>query len=98
MNYLQKISDDHYKIKVFVKPNSKIQSIACDQDFLTIHLKAKPIQNKANKELLNLLKKALKISSNQINIVSGHKSSDKILEIYFGNDIKELDIHKALLG
>ena len=52
-----------------------------NEDFLTISLCSKPIQNKANKELLNLIKKKLKISSSKIQIISGTKSSNKTIKI-----------------
>lgn len=98
MNNINKISDKIYRINIHVKPNSKVQDIKLEPDFLTIQLKSKPIQNKANKELLNLIKKTLKISSSQISIISGHKSSDKILEIAFREDIDEKKLKEALLG
>ena len=50
MKFLEKISDTSYFVKLNVKTDSKKQKIIKDDDFLTIFLKSKPIQNKANKE------------------------------------------------
>ncbi len=80
MSYFEKKSEKKYLIKLYIKPNSKNQKIVDDGEFLTIFLNSKPIQNKANKELINFLKKKLEISSNKIQIISGLKSSNKIIE------------------
>ena len=98
MSYLEKKSETNYLIKLNVKPNSKKQKIVDNGGFLTIYLHSKPIQNKANKELINLLKKKLSVSSNQIQIISGLKSSNKIIQIIFSFDIKEREIYHKLIN
>jgi len=60
MNFLKKHSDTNYIIRLHVKPNSKNQKVKDTGEFLTISLCSKPIQNKANKELINLLIKKLR--------------------------------------
>lgn len=97
MSYLQKKSESEYLIKINVKPNSKTQKIVDDGEFLTIFINSKPIQNKANKELIHLIKKRLKISSNQIHIISGLKSSEKIILINFSVNMEEKNIYNRLL-
>ncbi|KKN47043.1 hypothetical protein LCGC14_0666910 [marine sediment metagenome] len=97
MSYLQKKSETEYLIKINVKPNSKTQKIVDDGEFLTIFINSKPIQNKANKELIHLIKKRLKISSNQIHIISGLKSSEKIILINFSVNMEEKNIYNRLL-
>jgi len=80
-----------------VKPNSKKQDVINNGEFLTILVRSKAIQNKANKELINLIKRRLKISSNQIQIISGLKGSNKLIQINFLEDIEEREIYKKLI-
>ncbi|KKL06220.1 hypothetical protein LCGC14_2598190 [marine sediment metagenome] len=98
MSYFEKKSEKKYLIKLYVKPNSKTQKITDDGEFLTIFLHSKAIQNKANKELINLMKNKLEISSNQIQIISGLKSSNKIIQINFLVDIEEQEIYNKLIN
>lgn len=88
-NFIEKKSDKSYILHLRIKPNSKMQRITINGKFLTISLRSKPIQNRANKELLDLLKKKLKISLNQIQIISGLKSSNKIIKLEFPIKINE---------
>lgn len=69
-------------LKVKVKPNSRKQEIEKinDNDY-KINLKSKAEDNKANIELLKLLKKYFKVDSNNINILKGLRSRNKIIEI-----------------
>ena len=97
MTYLKKKSENTYLIKLYVKPNSKNQKIIDNGEFLTIYLRSKAIQNKANKELINLLKNKLSISSNQIHILSGLKNSNKIIQIIFILNINEQEIQNRLI-
>ena len=97
MNYLQKHSDLVFLLRVNVKPNSKNQNTVERNDFLSISLKSKPVHNKANKELINLIKKKLKISSNQIQIISGLKTSDKVIKITFLEKINEKELINQLI-
>lgn len=67
-------------MKVIVKTNkkdSKVVSYNKDTDTYIIELKSKPIDSKANIELLKLLSKYLK---KNFMISSGHKSKIKILK------------------
>ena len=95
--YIEKKNDDTYFLHIVVRPNAKNQMIANDADYLIIYLRSKPIHNKANKELLNFLKKRLRIPANQITIISGVKSTDKIVKCAFKNTIDEEEILNRLL-
>jgi uncharacterized protein YggU (UPF0235/DUF167 family) len=44
-------------------------------------VKSKPTKGEANKEIIKKIAKHLKISTNLVQIKSGHKSSKKIIEI-----------------
>ena len=53
-----------------------------DLPFLKIYLTAIPVDGKANKELVKLLAKELKIGKSKVEIIKGEKKSEKIIEIY----------------
>lgn len=66
--------------EVHVKPNAKQNQIKrLDDDKLEVWLKAPPVEGKANRMLLKLLRNHFK--TNQVEIIKGHKSRDKIINI-----------------
>lgn len=95
-NFIQKRANDTFFLHLRVKPNSNKQEIIVDKDFLTIFIRSKAIQNRANKELFNLLKKKLKVSSNQIQIISGIKSTNKTIKLILTEEFDEQEIIKRL--
>jgi uncharacterized protein YggU (UPF0235/DUF167 family) len=97
MKFIEKSSNTTFIIKLNVKTNCKTQKVIDNDDFLTIFLRSKPIQNKANKELLTLLKTRLNMSSNQIQIITGSKSHNKIIKLNFSENTKEQEIIDKLL-
>ncbi|MFX0000238.1 MAG: DUF167 domain-containing protein [Candidatus Hodarchaeota archaeon] len=98
MIFLEKHSDTIYTIRLNVKTNSKNQKIIYNGDSLTIYLHSKPIQNKANKELINLIKWKLKISSHQIQIISGLKAQNKLIKITFLEKTEEQELFRKLVN
>ena len=92
MKFLEQRSNTNFVLRLNVKTNSRSQKIINNGDVLTIFLKSKPVQNKANKELIALIGKKLNISSNQIHIISGLKSKDKLIKIAFLRNIEEEEI------
>ena len=98
MVFIERKPINAFILHLYIKPNSKRQEIIDDGDYLKIKLHSKPIQNKANIELLNLLRKKLKILSNQIKIISGLKSSHKTIMINFSKKIDEQEIIKKMLS
>jgi len=97
MAFIEKHSTTKYIVRLHVKTNSKNQRIVKIGDNLTIFLKSKPIQNKANIELLRFIKNKLNISSNQIQIISGSKSRDKTIKITLKENGDKDEIIKKLL-
>ncbi|MBD2252870.1 DUF167 domain-containing protein [Nostoc parmelioides] len=68
--------------KVKVKPNSKQQKIAEQDDgSLTVHLKSPPVDGKANEELIKLLAEKFDVPKSHITIKSGLSSRQKLIEI-----------------
>ncbi|UCC20903.1 MAG: DUF167 domain-containing protein [Promethearchaeota archaeon] len=83
MKFMEKHSDTDFIINLIVKPNSKHQKIIDSGEFLTVLIRSKAKQNKANIELIKLLKNKLNISSNQIKILTGLKSTNKKVQLKF---------------
>ena len=57
------------------------ESLEIINDEITIRIKSKPIKGEANKEIIKKIAKHFKISTALVQIKSGHKSSEKIIEI-----------------
>jgi uncharacterized protein (TIGR00251 family) len=101
MDFLESKAHDVYLLRIKVKTNSikqEILSYTATDSWLTIKLKSKPLKNKANNELINLIKKRIDISAAQIHIISGLKKTHKTLEIKFFDNIGIIDIIKKLIG
>jgi len=65
--------------KVTVEFNKDFLTIKDEQ--ITIGIKSKPIKGEANKEIIKKLSKHFRVSSSKIQIISGHKSSEKIIQV-----------------
>lgn len=70
------------KISVNIHPNSKQEKISklADGSF-TIHTKAQPHDNQANKAIIKLLADYFKIAPSLIEIEKGQSSKNKIIRI-----------------
>ncbi len=101
MDFIKIKPNNLYLLQIRVKTNSKKREILRSSETdsnLTILLRSKPIQNKANRELLNLLKKKLNVSSDQIQIIAGLKKADKIIQVSFSENIVESEIIKRIFN
>jgi uncharacterized protein (TIGR00251 family) len=98
MGFIEQLDKEFYKLHIKVKVNSKKQFLIESEQFLIVHVKAKPIKNRANKELISLLKNRLKITSSEIEIVSGTKSRSKVVQIIFKHEGGKKLILNRLLG
>ncbi|MFX1496444.1 MAG: DUF167 domain-containing protein [Promethearchaeota archaeon] len=100
MKIIEKKLNNIFILRIKVKPNSKAQEIKIDNDFdfIRISLKSKPIQNKANKELIQLLKRHLKINAEQIQFKSGLRSINKVIQVNFNKEVEEKEILDKLLN
>lgn len=70
------------KIEIKVITGAKNRKIV-DKDSLglKIWLKSKPIDGKANEELIDVLSDYYKLSKSHFCVISGHKNKNKIVEI-----------------
>ena len=65
--------------KVHVEFSKEVLEIINDE--ITIGIKSKPIKGEADKEIIKKIAKHFKIPTTLVQIKSGHKSSEKIIEI-----------------
>ena len=70
------------KISVKAKPKARENSIKKIDDFnFTVRVKELPIENKANEAIIEVLAEYFAVPKSKINIISGHNSKHKIIEI-----------------
>lgn len=68
-------------IRVKIIPNSSKNEIISKNDYLKIKITAQPIENKANKALIEFLAKKFKIAKSNIQIIKGELNKEKTLLI-----------------
>ena len=66
-------------IKVKIVPNSSKNEIIMEEEFIKIKVTAQPIENKANKALIEFLSKQFKLPKSNIEIVRGGNSKEKTI-------------------
>ena len=70
------------KISVKVITGAKESKVEVEPDLsLRVRLKAKPIEGRANQELIEVLAKHFSCSKSKITLIKGFKSRDKVIEI-----------------
>jgi uncharacterized protein len=83
-------------IKLIVKPNSAKNFIeGAYLDRIKIRIAGPPEKGKANRELVKFISEKLEIPKKNIKIISGEKSSAKVLEI---TDCPDDDLASKLLS
>ena len=83
-------------LKIKIVPNSSKNDIILEQDFIKIKITAQPIENKANKMLIEFLSKTFKVSKTNIEIVKGETSKEKTLFFKINEKEKRNDIISRL--
>lgn len=66
-------------IKLKISPNASKNEIIKTNDMLKIKITAQPIENKANKALIEFLSKYFKVPKSSIEIVKGETSKEKTI-------------------
>lgn len=70
------------KIKVKVKPNAKREEIKeIERDFFEVRTTVVPEKGKANKKVIEILSKYLKVPKSRIKLIKGETSREKIFLI-----------------
>ena len=79
---VNKNNNNELIIKIKVEPRSSKSGIVGPYgDALKVKLTSPPVEGKANRELIDLLSKELKIRKKDIEIVSGQSSKNKVVKI-----------------
>lgn len=82
-------------LKIRIVPNSSKNDIIIEEAFIKVKVTAQPIENKANKALIEYLSKTFKVPKTNIKIVKGETSKDKTL-LFDVSEEKEADIKSKL--
>ncbi len=82
-------------IKIRIVPNSSKNDIIIEDEFVKVKVTAQPIENKANKALIEYLSKTFKVPKTSIKIVKGETSKDKTL-LFDVSEEKETEIKSRL--
>ncbi len=80
MNFLKE-TDKGLIIHLKIIPNSSKCDIVFEETFLKVKVTAQPIENKANKNLIEYLAKRLHRAKTSIQIVKGETSKEKTIFI-----------------
>ena len=65
--------------KFKIVPNSSKNELIIEEEYIKVKITAQPIENKANKALIEYLSKLFKIAKSNIEIVKGETSREKTL-------------------
>ena len=101
MNFIEIRSEFACILSIKIKPNSNRQFISKpskNDEQILISVRSEARQNKANIELLNLLKKKLKVSISQLQIISGRKNPNKRIKVIFSESHQKEEILNKLLA
>jgi uncharacterized protein (TIGR00251 family) len=70
------------KLEIKVKPNSKMAGVVQNDDgTLTVRVTARPVEGKANLQIIELLSEYFQKPKRAISIASGFKSKTKIIRV-----------------
>lgn len=79
-------------IRIKIVPNSSKNDIIIEDEFIKVKVTAQPIENKANKALIEFLSKSFKIAKSNIEILKGDTSKDKTILIRTADENKRNEI------
>lgn len=88
---------DGILLKVKIVPNSSKNEIVHESEFVKIKITAQPVENKANKVLVEFLSKQLKIPKTKIEITKGITSKEKTILIRTEDLSKQKEIIDNLI-
>ena len=77
-----------FTVKIKISPNASKNEIIKTDDGVKIKITAQPIDNKANKALVEFLSKEFKVPKTSIAILKGSVSKDKVLAFHIEDEDK----------
>lgn len=89
---------DNSILSVRVVPNKPVSRIVdtSDDGTIRVEVKSQPIEGKANQELIKFLAKILGVNKNQVIIVKGANSRNKLIKIESIKKARILDILRRI--
>ncbi|OGN95679.1 MAG: hypothetical protein A2Z77_07835 [Chloroflexi bacterium RBG_13_51_36] len=69
------------KIQVKVKPNSKTEELSPEGDSFIAKVREPPREGRANQAVIRLLAERYGVPQNQVRILSGFRSRNKVVEV-----------------
>lgn len=91
-----KVTEQGIVLTIKIVPNSSKNDIIIEEDFVKIKITAQPVENKANKALIEFLSKMLKVPKTKIEIIKGLSSKEKTISILVADIQKQNEIKKLL--
>ena len=91
-----KIVDDGIILRLRISPNSSKNQFIFTDDMIKLKITAQPIENKANKALVEFLSKKFKVPKTSIQIVKGDTSKEKTLLFSINDEEKKQNIISEL--
>ncbi len=83
-------------IRIKIVPNSSKNDLIIEDEFIKVKVTAQPIENKANKALVEFLSKKFKVPKTSIQIVKGDTSKEKTLLFSINDEEKKQNIISEL--
>lgn len=93
---MQKDTTENLLIKIKIVPNSLKNDIIIEDGVIKIKVTAQPVDNKANKALIEVLSKKIKVPKTMIEIVKGMTSKDKTVLIKAKDKVKAEEVKQIL--
>ena len=92
-----KIVKDGILLKIRIVPNSSKNQFILSEEMIKLKITAQPIENKANKAVVEFLSKLFKIPKTSIEIVKGDTSKDKTL-LLKTSDVQKIENIKSVIS
>ena len=91
-----KETSDGLLFRIKIVPNSSKNDLIIEDEFIKVKVTAQPIENKANKALVEFLSKRFKVPKTSIEIVKGDTSKEKTLHFSILDEEKRKNIISEL--
>ena len=91
-----KETSDGLLIRIKIVPNSSTNDLIIEDKFVKVKVTAQPIENKANKALIEFLSKRFKVPKTSIEIVKSDTTKEKTLLFSINNEEKKQNIISEL--
>lgn len=90
--------DDGIILKIRISPNSAKNQIIISEDMIKIKVTAQPIENKANKAVIEYLSKLIRLPKTSITILKGDTSKEKTILLKTSDNKKKEEIKTIILN